>query len=382
MAKMTNVWILGVVFVTGVSVLSSAAVAQKYDIWLGTSSSKLSRGIYHCQLDAKEGVLSDSRLVAEIVGPGFLALHPRKSHLYAVGQLNGEPCVAAYRIVSTGAEAALELSDQEAIGGGRGTHLSVHPSAKMLITAQYSGGTVATFALEEDGSIAQRTGLIPHEGGSGVVANRQESPHPHWAGFSPDGRYAFVPDLGLDQVVIYRVELDKATVAPHGKADVPPGSGPRHMKFHPNGRWAYVLNELTLTVSLFDYNAEEGTMTMRETVPTVPPEELAKEKFVSASEIRIHPNGKFVYTANRGHDTISVFAIQSDGRLERLQIEPVRGATPRNFNLSPDGHWLVVGGQDSHTLTAFAVDEATGRITYNGSVISTPSPICVLFHQE
>ncbi len=154
------------------------------------------------------------------------------------------------------------------------------------------------------------------------------------------------------------------------------------MKFHTSGKWIYVLNELDLSVSVFDYDSSAGAMRLKQTIPTVPEEELAKEQFSSCSEIHVHPSGEFVYAANRGHDTITVFAVGDDGRLTELQNEHIRGATPRNFNLDPSGKWLLAAGQDSHTLAVFSVEPKSGRITYNRSIISTPSPICVLFGSE
>ncbi len=175
---------------------------------------------------------------------------------------------------------------------------------------------------------------------------RQEAPHPHWTGVSPDNRFAFVPDLGLDKVVIYRLNSELSTLQPHGVAELPPGSGPRHMKFHPNGRWIYVLNELALTVTMFDYDATQGKMSAGQTIETVPGAELRTEKAKSTSEVRIHPNGKFLYAANRGHDTLTVFSIDgTSGQLSFVQRVNVRGSTPRNFNLSPDGKWLIAAGQ-------------------------------------
>lgn len=360
------------------SMCTSSLSAEQLDVWLGTGG-RPSQGIYHCTLDLESGKLSESRLVAEISGPGFLALHPRGEHLYAVGTLAGNASVVAYKISGTGETAALELVNAVEIGDGGAAHVAVDQAGKMLLTAQYGGGSMAAFALNENGSIKARTSLIKHQGGSGVVAGRQDSPHAHYVGFSPDQRFAFVPDLGLDQVVIYEVDADQATLQPHGFGAVPAGGGPRHLKFHNNGKWIYVLNELDLSVSVFDYDTEAGTMHLKQTIPTVSKEALAKEQFTSCSEIHLHPNGRYVYAANRGHDSITVFEISEDGQLVELQNVHVRGATPRNFNLTPSGKWLLAAGQDSHTLAAFAVDPESGHLTYNRSVITTPSPICVLF---
>lgn len=362
--------------------VGNTCMAEQLDVWLGTSSNPASQGIYHCTLNTDNGQLSSSRLVAKIKGPGFLAMHPSRSHLYAVGTLDGKPSVAAYEIQGKGKSAALNLVGSVEVGDGGAAHVAVDPTGKTLLTAQYGGGSVASYLLAADGGIVRQTKRIDHQGGSQVVGNRQQAPHAHWVGFSPDNRFAFVPDLGLDQVVIYKHLLEDASIEPHGVAHLPPGAGPRHMKFHPNGKWIYVLNELSLSISVFDYDAAAGDMVIKQTIPTVDQAELDKELFKSCSEIRVHPSGKFVYAANRGHDSITVLHVQADGTLVQVQNVHVRGATPRNFNLDPSARWLLVGGQDSHTLACFAVAGDSGELTYNRSVISTPAPICVLFQPE
>lgn len=371
------------VFTVAASAFQVQAYAEQIDVWLGTGGGKLSKGIYHCLLDTENGKLQDSTLVAEIDRPGFLAMHPSLDCLYAVGTLDGVPSVVAYEVVSTGKNAKLKQLNSLAIGDGGAAHVSVDPTGKTLLTAQYGGGSTAAFSLHADGSLAKQTLLRDHEAPpSRTVGNRQDAAHAHWTGFSPDNRFAFVPDLGLDRVVVYRHDTSAASLEHHGYAELPAGSGPRHMKFHPNKKWVYVLNELSLSVSLFDYDAESGVLERRQTIETVSEAEKEAEQFKSCSEIRVHPNGKFVYAANRGHDTITVFAVGDDGELSEIQNEHVRGATPRNFNLTPDGRWLLAGGQDSNTLASFAVDPKSGHITYNRSIINTPAPICVLFQYE
>ncbi len=354
------------------------------DVWLGTSRAQPSKGIYHCTLNTKTGRLSTPELAAEISGPGFLAMHPQGGHLYAVGALDGQPCVAAYEIKKGGpGKSSLEFVNSVEIGDGGAAHVAVDPTGQTLLTAQYGGGSVAVFSLNKDGSVGERTQLVEHEGGSKVVGSRQNSPHPHWVGFSPDNQFAFCPDLGLDKVAIYKVDAGKSKIEAHGFGQNPPGGGPRHMKFHTSGKWIYVLNELSLSVTVFDFDATKGTMTPKQTINTVPQEELMKVKFKSASEIRVHPSGKFVYSANRGHDTITAFKVNQDtGELTVVEREFVRGATPRNFNLDPSGKWLLAGGQDSHTLASFEVNQDSGELTYNRSVVHAPSVICVLFGHE
>ena len=374
-------------FAVSVSLWLTAAAstgrAEQIDVWLGTGTSDPQQGIFHCTLDTDSGKLSAPRVVAKISRPGFLAMHPEKPVLYAVGSLDKTPCVAAYRMAGTGRRASLELINSVAIGDGGAAHVAVNADGTMLTTAQYGGGSVAVFSLKEDGSISHRTQIVEHGVGSKAVPGRQETAHAHWVGYSPDQKFLFVPDLGLDKVVIYRCETDQPAVTAHGFGEVAPGAGPRHMKFHQNGKWIYVLNELDLTVTLFSYDAKAGTMTAGPTVETVPKAELAKEKFKSCSEIRVHPNGRFVYAANRGHDTITVFAVnQTSGELTLVEREHVRGATPRNFNVSPDGRWLLAAGQHSHTLACFEVNQKTGELTYNRNVVHAPSCICVLFGHE
>ena len=353
------------------------------DVWLGTSARKPSKGIYHCQLNVENGKLTDPTLVAEISGPGFLAMHPTLPRLYAVGGVEGKPSVAAYKIAGVGKQAALELLNAVEIGDGGAAHVSVDETGSTLLTAQYGGGSTGVFSLNADGSIKKRQQIIDHQGASNAVPQRQSASHAHWTGFSPDNRFAFVPDLGLDKVVIYKHNKADISLTAHGFGQISAGGGPRHMKFHNNGRWIYVLHELDLKVTVFDYDADAGTMEARQTVETVPRDLLEKEKFKSCSEIRVHPSGKFVYAANRGHDTITAFAVNQDtGELTFVERENVRGATPRNFNIDPSGRWLLAAGQDSHTLACFEIDQDSGELAYNRSVVHAPSCICVLFGHE
>lgn len=379
---------VGVVLVVCLFSFAQAAPPPVIDVWIGTSRTQPSQGIYHCTLNTDSGKLSNPSLAVEVSGPGFLAMHPSGNPLYAVCSIDGKPSVAAYTIQRQKGSVSLALLNSVEIGDGGAAHVAVDRTGKALLTAQYGGGSVAVFSINPDGSIQARTQLIDHDGASGVVPRRQKRPHAHWVGFSPDNRFVFVPDLGMDRVVIYRVDGETPKLTPHGFGIVPPGSGPRHMKFHGggvhgDGKWIYVLNELDLSVTVFDYDTKAGTMTPKQTIPTVAKAQLAKEKFKSASEIRVHPSGRFVYAANRGHDTITAFRVSPEnGQLSVIEREPIRGATPRNFNIDPSGRWLLAAGQDSHTLASFEVDQETGSLTYSRSIVSVPSPICVLFAHE
>ena len=256
----------------------------------------------------------------------------------------------------------------------------MHPSGKFLLTAQYGGGSTAIFPLDEKGQLGSPT-VHEHEGGSGVVERRQEAPHPHWCGFSPDGRFALVPDLGTDQIHLFAIDLEGPSITPHGVAKSVPGGGPRHMRFSPDGKFIYLLNELTLSVTTFAWDAEKGTAEKVSVTPALSEAAKAAESFNSAAEILVHPDGPFVYSSNRGHDTVSVYhADPGSGTLEVIQVQPIRGAFPRNINLDPSGNYLLAAGADSNTVAVHAIDPETGKLTYlRGHVINVPAPICILF---
>ena len=350
--------------------------AETLQVFFGTSGQG-TRGIYRSTFDTETGRLSPAEVAAEIGSPGFLALHPDGTKLYAVANTPDGPGVAGYRLSADG---SLTLINTSPIGDGGGAHISVHPSGKFILTAQYGGGSVALFPLDAEGRVGP-VKLTEHEGGSRVVPGRQDTPHPHWTGYSPDGRFALVPDLGLDGIVIYRVNADAPSITRHGFAASEAGGGARHMRFSPDGKFIYLLNELTLSVTSFAWDAAAGSARQLGTVPSLSEETKAKEAFNSGAEVLVHPTGRFVYFSNRGHDTVTVYrANPATAALEVIQVQPVRGAFPRNINLTPDGGWLLAAGADSNTVSVHRIDQQTGELTYQTrGVINVPGPICILF---
>ncbi|MDF1852142.1 MAG: lactonase family protein [Verrucomicrobiales bacterium] len=354
---------------------SGLALAETVTLWIGTGG-KNADGIYRTELDTEKGTLSEPTLAAEIGSPGFVTVSPDGKRLYSICNIE-KGSVAAFSI---GDDKSLTLINTQLIGDGGAAHLSLDKEGKLLFTAQYGGGSTAVFPILEDGSIGERSDLEEHSG-SGPNEARQKGPHPHWAGVSPDNRFLFVPDLGADKVVIYKIDHETATISPHGAGIAVPGGGPRHMKFNAKGDRIFLLNELLMSVTVFAYDAEAGTMEPKQTISTLP-EELWEIPNKSA-EIRVHPSGKFVYASNRGHDSIAAFAVdERTGHLAFVEREAIRGSWPRNFNLDPSGKWMIVAGRYSNTLSVFRVDQESGGLLFHGKIVNVPSPICVEWGQE
>ena len=363
----------------GLSAMPSILSAQKIDVWVGTSGKD---GIFHLKLDTASGKLSKPTCEIEIAGSGFLAMHPNGTVLYSTAKYEGESGIAAYSIERTAGDSTIKMLNFRQSGDGGAACVAVDKTGKVAMSAQYGGGSASTYTLKPDGAIEKLVGAVEHGPGSGVVENRQRTSHPHWVGTSPDNRFMFVPDLGKDAVVVYQLDTKTGKPTKHAEVETPPGSGPRHMKFHPSGKYAYVLNELTLTVSVFNYDAASAGFKNIQLIETLPAKQ--KDKHLnSAAEIRVHPSGKFVYTSNRGHDSITVFSVdQSTGKLTFIEHEHIRGAWPRNFNIDPSGKWLLAAGQHSNTLAVFEINQKSGELTYARQCVNIPNPICVLFKNE
>ena len=347
------------------------------DVWVGTAKQE---GVFHCRLNLNTGKLSAPVPMKTLGGAGFLALAPDGKTLYATAKDQQESGIASYRIQSRGQSVALERTGWVSTGDGGAACVAVDRSGRVVSSAQYGGGSVTTYlANPKTGKILERVELIEQGPGSGVNAKRQRTAHPHWVGTSPDNKLLLVPDLGMDAVVVYQLDSSNGRLNSFSKIACPPGGGPRHMKFHPNGKYAYVLNELTLTISVFAFNPDTGAFDSIEEVKTLP-DRLKDRHLNSAAEIRVHPSGKFVYSSNRGHDSITVFAVdQATGKLTFVEHEHVRGSWPRNFNLDPTGQWLIAAGQYSNTVAVFEIDQETGELVYSRTIVNIPDPICVEF---
>jgi 6-phosphogluconolactonase len=367
------------------TVTSSMSAATQL-IFIGTYTPKdgASRGIYAVRLDSATGALSAPVLAAETPNPTFLAWRPDGRVLYALGE-GPEPGgktgggVAAFAFDAASGRLA-PLNSRGTGGGGSTTMLATDATGRMLVTVSYGAGYVASFPLAADGRLGESASLLAHAGPLGPNKTRQEKPHPHSVTISPDNRFAMVADLGLDRVLIYRLDPATGALTPHDPAFIatPPGTGPRHTKFSRDGRFFYILNEIDGSISVCAYDAAHGAGTPVQHISTLP----AGFKVTDpdrAAEIRVHPSGRFVYASNRGHDSLAVFAVRADGTLQLIEITPCGGKQPRNFALSPDGNWLVCANQNSNNLVVFQVDPVTGRLTASVHSVTVPQGVCVLF---
>lgn len=359
---------------------AAASQAEPIRFHIGTYSTRGSEGVYTATLDSETGALSAPVLAAKAESPNWLAWHPQGKVLYAVGdrvEADGKKSggeVVAYNVAADG---TLSARNRQPTGMGAPCHLGVDPSCSMLVGANYGEGAVVTFLLGAAGEIGPVAQTVKHEG-SGPHA-RQKTPHAHGVTFDPTGLFVFIPDLGKDQIVGYRAVAPAARIeaSAAATASTPAGAGPRHFAFHPNGRFAYSINELDATVTQFAWDGTAGTLKPLGTVKSLPADATTPN---TSAEIAVHPSGKFLYASNRGHDSIAVFALDAaSGEPKLIQNEASGGKAPRGFAIDPTGHYLVSANQDSDRIITLRIDQATGRLTPTGSGIEVPAPVCIAF---
>lgn len=366
--------------------LTSTAIAgDNFLVYFGTGTNAKngSKGIYVARFNSATGELTQPGLAAEVGNPGFLAIHPTKKYLYASSDItlpDGKKGggISSFSIDKTNGKLT-PINQASAVGSGP-CHVNVDQTGKLATIANYGSGSVASYAIKDDGSVSEAASFFQHEG-SGADPKRQAGPHAHSVNFSLDNRFAYACDLGLDKVMIYKIDPATGKMTPNEPAfaKTPAGGGPRHLAFHPSGKYVFVNNEMAMTETSFAYNAETGALTEIETVSTLPEADRGKTG-LSTAETIAHPNGKFVYVSNRTHDTIAVFTCDvSTGKLTLIQNVPVEGEIPRNICLDPTGKWLIAAHQNSGTAALFKVDQDSGKLTFTGTKVNVPGSICVRF---
>ena len=353
---------------------SFAAGADMY-VFFGTHSSGPGIGFSLAHFDTGTGALTRPQFAVEAVQPAFFVIHPDGRHLYTCN--SGSPGgVSAYVIDPR--TARLTLLNKEPSGGGDASYISLDQTGRFVFVANYDGGNIACFAIESDGSIGARTAFVQHTGHS-VNPVRQTHPYAHSIIVDPTNRFVLAADLGVDRLYVYRFDGMTGALTPNDPpfAAVNPGSGPRHVTFHPNGRWVYLINEMGCTVTAFGWDSSRGALTEFQTVPTLP---AGFTGISTCAEVLVHPNGRFLYGSNRGHNSIAVFAIDpASGRLTPVEHVSTQGKAPRNFAFDPTGNWIVCTNHDSNNAVVFRVDAATGRLTQTGQPVPVPAPYCERF---
>jgi len=360
----------------------SHLLGADFFMYVGTYTNEGSKGIYVWRFDATAGKFTPLGLAAETLNPSFLAAHPNGRFLYAVNEIShfqrmsNTGSVSAFAIDP--ATGKLRLLNQQGSLGDGPCHLALDHAGKCVIVANYNNGSVASYPLSKEGLINQSVGFFQPKG-SGPIPHRQDGPHAHCVAVAPDNRFALVADLGMDQVMIYR--LDAATAAMEvnepRSAKVAPGSGPRHLAFHPNGKLVYLINEMASTIITFAYDPQAGTLRELQTVSTLPTDYKGQN---DTAEIQVHPSGKFVYGSNRGHNSIAVFAVDPKaGTLKLVEHVPTQGKTPRGFSIDPTGEFLIAANQESNTMVVFRLDQASGRLKPTGEVLKAFTPVAVTF---
>jgi 6-phosphogluconolactonase len=350
--------------------LSSSVFAAP--VFIGTGAD----GIYLTDFDAATGKLTEPKLAAEYKGPGWIEFHASKPVLYAVGSPKQEfpdksGAVAAFKI---GTDNSLNFIGETSCGGKGPCHIALDSTGNTLAVANYGDGSTTTIRLAEDGSFGKIASTIIAPG-SGPT-DRQKGPHAHGVYFGKSNAFLYMPDLGVDKVLVYKHDSKTSEITASEPLGTKPGAGPRHLAFSADEKHAYVINELDNTILVASHDGKGGLKEIQ-TIPTLPADFTGKS---STSEIEVHPSGKFVYGSNRGHDSIVVYARDADtGKLTLVQHAPCGGKTPRHFKIDPSGKWMLVGHQGSDTISALPLDPATGKLGEPGSTVSAPKPICLLF---
>ena len=334
--------------------------------------------IHAYQLKTDTGRLELVHRTTDVENPFFMAVSPDRKFLYSIHtkKFGGEDHeqVAAYEI--EGRTGRLKLLNRQSSLGSASCYLDVDATGRTVLVANYSTGNVASLPVQEDGSLGEAASFIQHAGSS-VDPKRQDGPYAHSIVVSPDNRFAFAADLGIDQVLGYRLDAATAKLTPNRQPFVktPPGAGPRHLTFHPNGKHLYVINELKNSVTLFDYVAESGMLIERQTISTLP-EDFDDTSY--CADVKITPNGQFLYGTNRGHDSIAVFKIGDGGRLTLIGIEPSLGKGPQNLAITPGGELLLCANMPDDNVVVFRIDPKTGGLKSVGEPISMPKPTCIM----
>ena len=346
--------------------------APEHYLLVGTYTSGKSEGIYVYKFNSETGSFSQVS-TAKADNPSFLAVSPNEKFIYAVNENgNDKGSIAAYAFDKNTGQ--LSFLNKQSSGGDHPCYVNIDKSGKWVVAGNYSGGSLAVFQAMSDGALLPSSQVINHEGQS-ANKQRQDKAHVHSTVFSPDDKYLFVPDLGLDKVMIYPFDSRSGKLDPASSsfAQTEPGTGPRHFTFDPSGNYAYLIEELSGNVHAFSY--KDGKLTSIQTISAIPADYKGS---VGSADIHVSPDGKFLYASNRGEsNTIAIFSVAKDGKLTLVGHQSTLGKTPRNFNFDPSGNFLLVANQNGNNIVIFKRDKKTGLLSPLEKQIEVPNPVCI-----
>ena len=365
--------ILGAVFV-----MPSNSYADDPVVFISAFAAGEKGAIHAFQFDSKTGTLKPQQRTTDVQHPFFLVISPDGRFLYSIDTDkfggNEDEFVAAYAIKDRSGK--LERLNQQAAKGTASCYLDIATNGKTVVLANYSTGSVAALPVSKDGSLKPATSFVQHNGSS-INPKRQKAPYAHSIVISPDNRFALAADLGIDKVLIYRLDATESKLSVNDvqpSVSVEPGSGPRHLTFHPNGKSVYLINELKNTVTYFDYEPQSGKLTTQQTISTLPAD---FDGVTHTADVKITPNGKFLYGTNRGHDSIACYRIGDDGMLRMIKIQPSMGKGPQNLLVTPDGQWLICANMPGNNVIVFKINSETGELTATGEPVTVPMASCI-----
>ena len=355
----------------------TSAAPTRALVCFGSYSTPDKESVHLFQLNLQDGSLKKLNAVDGLSNPSFLKIHPNGEYLYTVNEVStfdGKKSggVTAFALDVNGGK--LNKINQQPSGDTGPCHLTVDATGKYVLVAHYGGGSTSVLPIKIDGSVGAVVSQIKHKGSS--VHSRQKAPHAHAVHVGPNNKFAFAPDLGIDKVLVFSFDEKTGAIAEtkFDGAKLEPGSGPRHFGFHPDGKFAYVINEIKQTVTAFRYNAKRGRLRTLQTLSTVPHPVDGN----STAEVLVHPTGQFLYGSNRGHNSIAMFRInEKNGKLTALGHESTRGSTPRNFGIDPTGQFLLAANQQSDNVAVFRINQETGKLKFTGNEIKLSKPVCV-----
>ena len=357
---------------------SKASAADEQTVYVGTyTSSTKSEGIYIYRLNMSTGGLKHFKTVKGVVDPSYLAIDRKRRFLYAVNEVSkfeGQASGAVSSFSIDRRTGDLTYLNQKTSNGGSPCYVTQDRTGKFVLLANYESGTAAVLRIEDDGTLGDAVSVVKHSGAS-INRDRQQGPHAHCILTDKSNRYAFTVDLGIDKIVVYRFSEKNGSLTNHGAVETKPGAGPRHLTFHRNNRFAYLINELDSTMIAYAYDAKRGVLRPQQTISTLP-QDFSGASF--CADVHVSPNGKFLYGSNRGHNSIVVFAIDSDsGQLTLVEHISTGGNWPRNFVIDPSGTYLLAANQRSDSVVTFRIDSASGRLKPTGYVAEIPTPVCL-----